>query len=93
VPDPVAQLARKFYAISVTQTDAYVGTVLAELDALGMEQNTIVVVRAISRLHFIYALIGARIGVLQRSVSNAFLFCCSDDLLYCFSFGYRVICV
>jgi len=45
-PDEIAQIFRKAYAVAVTQTDAYVGAVLDELDELGMAENTIVLVHS-----------------------------------------------
>ena len=45
-PVEIQQLARKAYYSAVTQTDAQVGRVLAELDTLGYEKTTVVVVSA-----------------------------------------------
>ena len=35
-PDEIAQMARKGYDVAVTQTDAYIATLLDELDTLGV---------------------------------------------------------
>eukprot|EP01052_Picozoa_sp_SAG31_P027559 SAG31_NODE_2589_length_5427_cov_3.886449_1_plen_362_part_10 len=45
-PVEIQQIARKAYYTAITQTDAQVGRVLDELDSLGYEQSTIVVVSA-----------------------------------------------
>jgi iduronate 2-sulfatase len=45
-PVEVQQIARKAYYTAITQTDAQVGRVLDELDTLGFESSTVVVVSA-----------------------------------------------
>ena len=41
LPDDIAALARRMYSVAVTQTDAYVGALLDELDTLGLAGNTV----------------------------------------------------
>jgi hypothetical protein len=45
-PVEIQQVARKAYYTAITQTDAQVGRVLDELDTLGFEKNTVVIVCA-----------------------------------------------